>query len=501
MFKPIFSNSRLLIFLLLCVQSFSLIAQNHRYLRSTRQLINAAKSSDLEEARHLLSKKVYTEVVDNDGCTPLMIAARNNDIPMISLLLESAADVNYRAESKVFSIKASMAALDYAVLTRDTKTIDYLIERGADITPQDDPEIDKANNPLVIASKLLNQPMVEYLLKKGAKISDADRLSLVGYHIIHKDTAPKISEAKHVSLINFWRNKKPTISDEMVYIASLDYPRTSGYKVIRYLAEKMTVKGVDKLIKRYNDSIEEKEKLAQQKALEEQDVRLERIMNEALAESEQWKKIEQEQKRLEQQEKEKYPVFRTTVVPILMLVLIVFIAYYLYKGRLPNFTLFAKIGFPKQSAGQIKTGLTSFVGNVYEKVKTIKRRLYKPEKGWTVDDTIEIEVEFLTIEDMINPISLKNEYEKSVREMIALVRTLEYYTNNELEQKLGEEGLKRKLEDMWEYINPGYVRHIYKWSLYLVVKDYARRDWRVKPFLVVQLNESIHQKQSIERVI
>ena len=57
--------------------------------------------------------------------------------------------------------------------------------------------------------------------------------------------------------------------------------------------------------------------------------------------------------------------------------------------------------------------------------KKVDKPIALPEKGWKVDDTKTLEVNYLTIEDIINPIRMTNQHERYVREMIWYIRKVE----------------------------------------------------------------------------
>lgn len=101
------------------------------------------------------------------------------------------------------------------------------------------------------------------------------------------------------------------------------------------------------------------------------------------------------------------------------------------------------------------------------------------DKGWTVDDTLRMEVNLTIIEDIINPLSLKNEYEKSTKDLILYIRKLEKHRDIDIENALGKDGLSGYLNTFFEKMEFDAVRLIFLRSLSLVIENYAKRDTRI----------------------
>ncbi|MDL2214800.1 hypothetical protein LJC00_01260 [Dysgonomonas sp. OttesenSCG-928-M03] len=124
-----------------------------------------------------------------------------------------------------------------------------------------------------------------------------------------------------------------------------------------------------------------------------------------------------------------------------------------------------------QRRDQIREKNTSSMNNIYE-------------KGWSVDDTIGLQVELLTIEDIIFPLMLKNEYEKCVKDLIIYIRKLNRYSDSEIEKALGSGGLCAYLDTFFPRLKMDFVRTVYLRSLHILLKDYAeKRDSRVESHL------------------
>lgn len=103
-------------------------------------------------------------------------------------------------------------------------------------------------------------------------------------------------------------------------------------------------------------------------------------------------------------------------------------------------------------------------------------------RGWTIDDTLRTEVNLSIIEDIITPITLKNEYEKSTKELIAYIRKLGRHSDADIRNTLGEEGLSGYLKLFFSKIKFDAVRIVYLRSLAILIEDYGKRDSRVKNY-------------------
>jgi len=104
-------------------------------------------------------------------------------------------------------------------------------------------------------------------------------------------------------------------------------------------------------------------------------------------------------------------------------------------------------------------------------------------KGWTIDDTTELDINLLSIEDIINPIPLKNEHEKGVKNLIVYIRKLNNYSSGQLLQTAGEEGLSSYLDTFFQKLNIEAIRAVYIKALFLILEDYSFKDLRVKDYL------------------
>lgn len=111
-----------------------------------------------ETARLLIEKGADVNIMDNNGWTPLMLAAMHNNYELTHLLLKNGAKVN------TDGLTAFMVATNYS---SDLKTMELLLEYGANVNSVDN----YGQTALMYAVKnLCNFDVVIYLLNNGADI-------------------------------------------------------------------------------------------------------------------------------------------------------------------------------------------------------------------------------------------------------------------------------------------------------------------------------------------
>lgn len=97
------------------------------------------------------------------------------------------------------------------------------------------------------------------------------------------------------------------------------------------------------------------------------------------------------------------------------------------------------------------------------------------DKGWTTDDTVRMEINALIIEDIITPIPLKNEYEKSATELVAHIRKLKRQKNLDTIKNDFPDYLK----NYFNATNFEAIRLVYLRSIYVLLEDYSKDDPRI----------------------
>eukprot|EP00092_Neocalanus_flemingeri_P106282 GFUD01136358.1.p1 GENE.GFUD01136358.1~~GFUD01136358.1.p1 ORF type:complete len:440 (-),score=128.58 GFUD01136358.1:156-1475(-) len=123
-----------------------------------RLLHAKAQSGDVDGVQQVLdSGRVHLDSKDQDGTTPLMLAARSGRVKVVSLLLEEGADPNIRKITGVTAIFLASVGGYLDILTK-------LVEGGAD----PDPQSQEGGTPLMAAAQAGHLDVVEKLLLSGA---------------------------------------------------------------------------------------------------------------------------------------------------------------------------------------------------------------------------------------------------------------------------------------------------------------------------------------------
>lgn len=128
------------------------------------RLIDAVKTGELAAAQRLLGEGADLNARDEQGATPLMLAASAGDLEMVRVLLAAGAAVNARTES-------GWTALSKAAYSAETKrgfadVAQALIAAGADV----EAPIGYGVRPLMLAAGYGETAVVEVLLNAGADV-------------------------------------------------------------------------------------------------------------------------------------------------------------------------------------------------------------------------------------------------------------------------------------------------------------------------------------------
>eukprot|EP00090_Calanus_glacialis_P016207 TRINITY_DN25430_c0_g1_i1.p1 TRINITY_DN25430_c0_g1~~TRINITY_DN25430_c0_g1_i1.p1 ORF type:complete len:422 (-),score=115.12 TRINITY_DN25430_c0_g1_i1:289-1554(-) len=121
-------------------------------------LHSKARSGDVARVKQVLdSGRVDPDCKDQDGTTPLMLAAGNGRVEVVSLLLEEGADPNIRKNTGV-------TAIFLASVGGYLDIVSTLVKAGADA----DPQSQEGGTPLMAAAQAGHMDVVEKLLLSGA---------------------------------------------------------------------------------------------------------------------------------------------------------------------------------------------------------------------------------------------------------------------------------------------------------------------------------------------
>ena len=124
----------------------------------SEELIDCVDKGDFVSAKKLIDAGADINFQHSvNGYTALMLASRMDDINFVKYLLSKGAKINIKD-------KYDGNVLNYACLTGQTKIVELLIEKGANINQS------KYNAPLSVAARNGHFNIVQILINKGAKI-------------------------------------------------------------------------------------------------------------------------------------------------------------------------------------------------------------------------------------------------------------------------------------------------------------------------------------------
>ena len=138
----------------------------------TTPLIIAALNENLDSVKMLLRYKADTEArgtvkVDNqviESCTPLWAAAATGHLDVVKLLIERNANVDGRTLTNSTPLRA-------AAYVGRLDIVSWLVENGADVNARNNLE----NTPLMVACYNGHMPVVTYLIERGANVDFQDK--------------------------------------------------------------------------------------------------------------------------------------------------------------------------------------------------------------------------------------------------------------------------------------------------------------------------------------
>jgi len=137
----------------------ALIAAGCGRVAPTLPLAQAAARNDLDAVRTLIAGRHPLDRRDANGLTPLMWAAREGAIAVLTALLDAGAAVDAR------DARHEWTALQHAVHTQQAEAVSLLLDRGADPNAQTRPQ---ALTPLLMAAGDRDPAIVKLLLAHGA---------------------------------------------------------------------------------------------------------------------------------------------------------------------------------------------------------------------------------------------------------------------------------------------------------------------------------------------
>jgi cytohesin len=145
---------------------------------------NALKEGELVKVKKCLERGISVEVRDEDGNTPLHVAASRGHLHIAKLLVESGADVNARNSE-------GMTPLHLAALHGHAEVAGLLIESGADVNAKDE----HGKTPLHLAASHVD--VARILVERGAEVNAGDES---GYTPLHAAAASGSAEVARLLL-------------------------------------------------------------------------------------------------------------------------------------------------------------------------------------------------------------------------------------------------------------------------------------------------------------
>ena len=120
-------------------------------------LLNAVVNGNVETAKCLIEKGAEVNAKDNDGWTPLIMAARSGHIETAKFFVDNGAEVNAKDND-------GWTSLIWAVWFGHTETAKLLIENGAEVNAKDN----FGRTPLIWAASNGHTEAAKCLIEKGA---------------------------------------------------------------------------------------------------------------------------------------------------------------------------------------------------------------------------------------------------------------------------------------------------------------------------------------------
>lgn len=141
-------------------------------MRVTPLILAIQQKGDAEIVRLLLEHDASAKTADDDGVTPLMVAARNGDLALMQVLLETGADA-------AATDKRKQNVLHYCEGNIPAPMVEKLINGGADVNQTSE----WGRSPLVNALQDRNTALATLLIDKGANPNVADNQGFTPLHI------------------------------------------------------------------------------------------------------------------------------------------------------------------------------------------------------------------------------------------------------------------------------------------------------------------------------
>ena len=139
----------------------------------TERIFRAVTNGDADGLRKALEHRHAKQVltcgvsIDKEGCTPLLLAARNKRLDLVKQLLDAGCD----AKERDFDLKRKGSLIHYAAWGGSIEIVNYLTSQSA--TSLDDTDV-VGNTPLLYAVYGGHQHIVEAFLRAGRSIHETN---------------------------------------------------------------------------------------------------------------------------------------------------------------------------------------------------------------------------------------------------------------------------------------------------------------------------------------
>ncbi|MBC8144508.1 MAG: ankyrin repeat domain-containing protein, partial [bacterium] len=140
----------------------------HELHSQDTSFFNAARDGDDNTLRRILDAGANPNVDNNDGWTPLMLAAMNGNAGGVNILLEHGADPNFGEADQ--GPPLSVAAMSPFAALDETSIIRLMLDKGASI----DIPNGSGMTPLMYAAREGNFNRAAYLIERGASVNHRD---------------------------------------------------------------------------------------------------------------------------------------------------------------------------------------------------------------------------------------------------------------------------------------------------------------------------------------
>lgn len=148
-------NINFIINLALIVITFNL------YSVANHEIFSLIKSNNIESVQQLIKQKANINIKNQDGYTPLHLAATGGNLNIAKLLINNGANINAKDQqdsTPLHAVQQLFARKDYEEIAK------LLIEKGADFNAKNK----SGNTPLHDAALFAKEEMIKLLLQAGA---------------------------------------------------------------------------------------------------------------------------------------------------------------------------------------------------------------------------------------------------------------------------------------------------------------------------------------------